>query len=266
MNLRDTADNDVEVHPDETLDRFTDALRILQKKRGHRAATDDTLLAWAGGAAQPEASRVLDLGSGKGTVAMLLLQQMPSCRVIGVEAEPVSHDLALRNRQLNGLAERWTPLLGDLRDSAVLDGEAPFDLITGAPPFMPVGSGTMPQDPLRAAGRFELRGGVADYVATAAQHLSASGVAVILIDGQGRDRAQGALEAAGLGLRRLVAVQPHPAGRQTYWILVAARGEADVVEDTLTLRVAPGGAYSSCFEAVRRKLHLPVGGEVRASA
>jgi len=250
----------VKVGPDETLDRLTDALRIIQKRRGHRAATDDTLLAWAAVRAQPEASRVLDLGSGKGTVALLLLQRMPACRVVGVEAEPVSHDLALRNRLLNGLTERWTPRLGDLRDPALLAGEAPFDLVTGAPPFMPIGTGTLPRDPVRAAGRFELRGGVSDFVATAAQHLSAAGVVVILMDELGRGRAEAAFEAVGLGLRRLVAVHPHAGQRPTYWILVATRGAADTVEDTLNLRPGADTAYSPQFDAIRRELSLLAAG------
>lgn len=244
------------VGPDETLDRLTHRLRIIQKRRGHRAATDDTLLAWAAARARPDASRVLDLGSGKGTVAMLLLQRMPACRVVGVEAEPVSHDLALRNRLLNGLTERWTPRLGDLRDRSVLAGEAPFDLIAGAPPFLPMGDGTLPSDPLRAAGRFELRGGVSDYVATAAQHLSASGAVVILMDGLGRGRAVAAFEAVGLGLRRLVAVQPYPGKPPTYWLLVAGRGAGDAVEETLNLRPGPGTVYTPGFDAIRRELNL----------
>ncbi len=242
--------------PDETLDRLTGALRILQKARGHRAATDDTILAWAASEARPGAARLLDLGSGKGTVALLLLQRLPTCEVVGVEAEPDSHDLALRNRELNGLTERWTPLHGDLRDPVVLDGMAPFDLITGAPPFMPLGAGPLPQDPLRAAGRFELRGGVADYVATAALHLEDQGTVVILMDGHGRERAEAAFERAGLGLRRRVAVRPYPERPPTYWIFVAARGAAEVVDLTLDLRLEAGGAYSPEFDAIRRALDL----------
>ncbi len=243
--------------PEETLDRLTGQLRILQKRRGHRAATDDTMLAWAASHARPDARRLLDLGSGKGTVALLLLQRLPDCQVVGVEAEPDSHDLAVRNRQLNGLTARWTPLAGDLREAAVLRDEVPFDLITGAPPFMPLGAGPLPQDHLRAAGRFELRGGVGDYVATAAQHLDPEGAVVILMDGHGRARAEAAFEGAGLGLRRRVAVRPYPGRPPTYWIFVAARGPAEVVEDVLDLREERGGAYSPAYVDIRRALDLP---------
>lgn len=246
----------VEVGPEETLDRLTSTLRILQRRRGHRAATDDTLLAWAAAAARPDARRVLDLGSGKGTVAMLLLQRLPECQVVGVEAEAVNHDLAARNRVLNGLGDRWTPRLGDLRDPTVLAGEAPFDLINGAPPFMPLGSGPLPRDPQRAAGRFELRGGVHDYVATAAQHLAPGGAVAILMDGLGRARAEAAFEAAGLGLRRRIEVLPYPDHRPTYWLFVAERGAGDVVDTTLRLRPAPRAAPSAEMEAIRRELDL----------
>jgi len=143
------------IHPDETRDRLTSKLTIIQKRRGHRAASDDTILAWAAARSCPDAIRVLDLGSGKGTVAMLLLQRLPACRLIGIEALPENHDLAVRNAALNGLADRWEPRLGDLRDPTILAGEDPFDLVTGAPPFMPVGSGVMPDDVQRAAGQHE---------------------------------------------------------------------------------------------------------------
>ena len=65
-----------------------------------------------------------------------------------------------------------------------------------------------------------------------------------------------ALRGVGLGLRRLVAVHPFPGERPTYCILVAARGEADIVEVTLNLRSGPGTEYSPQFHAIRRELNL----------
>ncbi|MEZ4468960.1 MAG: methyltransferase, partial [bacterium] len=157
----------------ETLDVLSRTLRLLQRSRGHRATSDDVLLAGHAAEAAPGARRIADLGTGKGTVALLLARAVPDSIIVGVEAYPASQELAVRNAELNSLSHRFTPLLGDLRDPAVLAGQAPFDLICGAPPFMPLGSGTLPADGQRAAGRFELRGGVADYARTAAAHLAA---------------------------------------------------------------------------------------------
>jgi tRNA1Val (adenine37-N6)-methyltransferase len=246
----------VPILPDETEDRLTSKLRIIQKRRGHRAASDDTLLAWAAARACPGAGRVLDLGSGKGTVAMLLLQRLPQCRVIGLEALEVSHDLAVRNAMRNGLAGRWEPRLGDLRDPAVLSGEPPFDLITGAPPFMPIGSGVMPGDIQRAAGRFELRGGVGQYAEAAARHLAPRGKFVLLMDGldQSRERAERALAASGLFPRGIVAVHPRPARNPIYWILEASFEPGRAAGESLCIRLEADDYFSPEYQAIRLEM------------
>lgn len=243
--------SDLEPRADETLDRLSATLRILQRRRGHRATSDDVLLAGFAARARPQARRILDLGSGKGTVALLLARRLPKAQIVGVEAFAESHALAVRNAALNQLEARYTPLLGDLRDPDMLAGHAPFDLVCGAPPFMPVGTGVLPQDPQRAAGRFELRGGVEAYAATAFAHLALGGAAVLLMDGHGRDRLQA---ACGEGLRALTAVVPRADRPPTYWIGVAEETPGTVVERVLPMRDADG--WSAEYQALRTELDL----------
>ena len=248
-----------EILPDETLDRLAGPLSLIQKKRGHRTGSDDVFLAWEAARACPGAERVLDLGSGKGTVALLLLHRLPRCRVVGVEAGVSSHELAVRNAALNGLEHRYAPLLGDLRDPAVLRDEAAFDLITGAPPFMPLGSGILPRDPQRAAGRFELRGGVEEYAQAAARHLAPGGKVVLLMDGlaTSRRRAEAALVAADLVPHLSRAIRPRPGRPPVYTILVADRQPGQAVEEALEMRAECGEHWSSAYEELRRELDLP---------
>lgn len=243
--------------PDETLDVLSRTLRILQRRRGHRAASDDVALAWAAARASPGARRVLDLGCGKGTVALLLLRRLPEACAVGVEAFAESHALAMRNAVLNGLSDRFEPRLGDLRDPAVLAGEQPFDVVTGAPPFMPVGTGVMPADPQRAAGRFELRGGVEGYALAAARHLAPSGRAVLLMDGAGGARAQAAVRVAGLHCRRVTGVRPRPGRPETYWIVEAAHEPGGCLRETLAMRGEVGDAWSADWQRVRAEMDLP---------
>lgn len=245
-------------------DVLTRDLHIWQRADGHKAASDDLLLAHFAAHAAPEARRCLDLGTGKGTVALLLSQRLPATRIVGVEAYPESHALALRNAGENGLGDRFDPRLGDLRDAAVLAGEPPFDLVTGAPPFMPVGSGVLPRDPQRAAGRFELRGGVEAYAEAAARNLAASPSArlVLLMDGDGGARAVRAVLGVGLALRARVDVLPRPGRAPTYQLVVAGRAEfvsetAPPAPEILTMRSAEGEGWSPEFGAVRSALRLP---------
>lgn len=182
----------------ETQDVLSRTLQIIQLRDGHRAASDDLLLAWTAARSCPDASTVLDLGSGKGTVALLLARRLPNCTIVGVEAVAESYRLAQRNAALNGLAQRYHPIWGDFRDASLLQGSGPFDLICGAPPFMPPGSGVMPRESTRVAGRFQLRGGVEAYAEAAACHLDPAGWVVLLMPGQDRLRAERAVQRVGL--------------------------------------------------------------------
>jgi tRNA1Val (adenine37-N6)-methyltransferase len=244
---------EIPIGADETLDRLTSKFRVLQKRRGHRVSSDDTLLAWAAARARPDAVRILDLGSGKGTVAILLLQRLPLSRVTGLEALEINHDLARRNAFLNQLSDRWEPRLGDLRDPSALAGEPLFDLVTGAPPFIPVGKGVLPKDPQRAAGRIELRGGVRDYAETAARVLAPGGRVVLLMDGleQSLSRTIKALAAAGLHSRTITAVHPFPGRDPVYRIFDSGADSGPTATAALCMRLHGAGGFTPEYEAIR---------------
>ncbi len=62
----------------------------------------------------PKNARVLDLGSGCGTLGLLLCANDPKCRVDGIELDPQAHQTALKNRLANGLEDRLNSICGDL--------------------------------------------------------------------------------------------------------------------------------------------------------
>jgi tRNA1Val (adenine37-N6)-methyltransferase len=243
---------------DETTDILTRRLRIIQDRAGHRVASDDVLLAWAGIRAVPDARWILELGTGKGAVALMLLGLLPAAKVVGIEAYPGHYQLAVRNAALNGLSDRYDARLGDLRDASILRDDAPFDLICGAPPYHPVGSGVLPKDPGRVAGRFELRGGVEAYAQTAARHAAAHSRVVLLMNGSGRSRAESAVRAAGLAICRLVGVRPRPSKAYTYWLIESAASQVGTPsEEELCMRESTGMHWSPAYAAIRATLDLP---------
>ena len=130
-------------------------------------------------------------------------------------------------------------------------------IITGAPPFMPLGSGILPSDPQRAAGRFELRGGVTEYFEKANQYLSQDGRAVILMDGAGEQRALKACDQAGLKPEEVLRVCPRPGHAATYAIITAARQTNVLRFSTLNIRDATGDDWSQEYAVVRAQLDLP---------
>lgn len=163
------------VEPHETLDAISGHFRLFQLREGHRFSTDDVLTAWYGTSWCPTAQTALDLGSGIGTVGMICAWRMPGARFVSVEAQPESVALARKSAAYNGLSDRYEIREGDFREPDVLRSEERFDLITGSPPYFPLETGSRSENPQRDACRFELRGTVADYCATAAQHLATGG-------------------------------------------------------------------------------------------
>jgi tRNA1Val (adenine37-N6)-methyltransferase len=166
----------LEVGAGETLDKLIGPWRIFQLERGHRFSTDDIATAWRAALARPQAASLLDLGCGIGSVGLCTLFHLPpSTSLVGVEVQAMSVGLARRTAALNGLSERVTIMEGDLRDPSVLPEGSRFELITGSPPYVPVGTGLISAHPQRAGARIELKGSVFDYCRAAKRWLAPEG-------------------------------------------------------------------------------------------
>lgn len=166
----------------QTLDAISGQFRIYQYKDGHRFSTDDVLVAWYGCSHAPSPERVLDLGSGIGSVGMIAAWRLPGSKFVTVEAQPRSVELARKSALYNGLSteteSRYEIRQGDFRELASQLGR--FDLVLGSPPYFPLDAGITaeggPGAEQKTACRFEVRGGVEDYCATAAHALAPGGV------------------------------------------------------------------------------------------
>ncbi|MEL6678932.1 MAG: methyltransferase [Pseudomonadota bacterium] len=128
-----------------TDDAFLDGrLRLLQPRRGYRAATDPILLAAACPAER--GMRVLDIGCGVGTAGLALAARVPGIVLTGLEIQPDYAALAARNAERNGIDMRV--VVGDLtRMPGELRAER-FDLVLTNPPYFDRDSLTSP-DPGR---------------------------------------------------------------------------------------------------------------------
>ncbi|MFO0548342.1 MAG: SAM-dependent methyltransferase [Polyangiaceae bacterium] len=203
---------------DEDLSYLTGDYRIFQLKRGHRWSLDDFATAWIAlravrGAAM-DVAQFADLGCGIGSVLMMLAWGLPHARGFGVEAQAVSHGLALRSLRFNGADERCSIALGDLREPSALPPARSCDLVTGTPPYIPVGSGLVSEKAQRGPCCFETRGGIEDYAAAAAPLLTPTGLFVACVGAWPDGRGEAAAASAGLRVERRVDVIPR-AGKPT---------------------------------------------------
>jgi tRNA1(Val) A37 N6-methylase TrmN6 len=251
----------VEPEGDETLDYISGYYRIFQLGKGHRFSTDDVLTAWYATQWAPRVERAADLGSGIGSVALVIAWRLPGARIVTVEAQEESVRLARKSVRYNGLEERFSIHHGDLRQFAP---EERFDLVTGSPPYFPPGTAVEAEHPQAVPARIEVRGTVADYAATAARILAPGGVFVFVFPFDQRARAEEALAASALVLlrRRDVVFKE---GEPPRIALFAAARAADLpparetwIEPPLIIRARDGQMHPE-YRMVRMSFGFPPG-------
>lgn len=223
-----------------TSDMLTRDVAILQRRKGHRFSSDDVVTAFVAVDTAPQARRVLDLGCGIGSVLLHLAWSMPEATLVGIEAQEISYDLLQHNVARNGFEARVTTILGDLRDPALTTQlGAPFELITGTPPYFPPSAAVDAMDSQRAFARLEYRGGVEAYIATAARHLAPSGTFVMCGDARTQARVEAAATAHQLRLvaqTDVVANAPQPQLFAVWTLRVAATSTASPAADAACVR------------------------------
>ncbi len=235
--------------------------RILQRLDGHRTSLDDLVTAHLAASlvADKPPVRCLDLGCGIGSVLLFLAWRFPGARLLGVEAQEISAGLANRSLAWNGIADRAQIFVHDLRDSLDLAQQAPFDLVTGTPPYFPLDAGPQSDRIQRGPCRFEHRGGIEAYCTAATPRLAPNAPFVACQAWTQRDRVEPAARAAGLALVRWREIVPRT-GKEPLLCVFAMRkaehAEPLVMEPPLVVR-GPGGRRSEEFIAVRAAMGMP---------
>lgn len=85
-------------------------------------------------------ARVLDLGSGCGTLGLLLCAKDENCTVTGVEIDHNAHAQALENIRGNALDSRLYSICADLRTMPVEIQRQSFDCCVSNPPYFTGGA------------------------------------------------------------------------------------------------------------------------------
>jgi tRNA1Val (adenine37-N6)-methyltransferase len=223
-------------------DRLTRDFRVFQRAKGHRFSVDDVATAYVAAHASAKPARILDLGTGLGSVLLHLAWFFPEARLVGIEAQDASYDLLCRNVQRNSLNERVRTIHGDLRD-APTQSEAGtlFDLVTGTPPYFPDGAAIDADDRQRAMARVEYRGGVEAYLEAARACVAPEGTVVLCGDALSDARVRAAQAELRVVHRTDVIAKAGKKALFSVWALRMQSGTlADETRGVLTLRTESG--------------------------
>ena len=235
--------------------------RLLQRTDGHRTSLDDLVTAHlAATLVERQApARCLDLGCGIGSVLLFVAWRFPQARLLGVEAQGVSAALARRSIAWNGIGERATVVVDDFRTAAALAKEPGFDLVTGTPPYFPIGAGPESDHVQRGPCRFEHRGGVEAYCFAAAPRLAPGAPFVACQAWNQRERVEPAAAAAGLRLVRWREIVPRE-GKEPLLCIFAMRAaeHAEPLQTLSPLVVRDrAGRRTPEFVAIRTTMGMP---------
>lgn len=87
----------------------------------------------------PRNGRFADLCTGSGCIAVAVLAARPDLTAVALELFPDTLALAVQNAEINGVADRFTPICADLliHGQEALAPYAPFDAILSNPPYIP---------------------------------------------------------------------------------------------------------------------------------
>jgi len=229
-------------------------LLLRQPETGHRVGTDAILLA---AAAPPGRRAVVDLGCGVGAVGLAVARAHPESRVLLVDNDDRALALARDNIMLNGLEGRVSALRADALAPAAerrAAGLAPAsaDLALTNPPFGAAERMRASPDPARAAAHVMPAGGLARWLACAADLLGPKGVLVLI---HRADALAEILAAMGerLGSVAVTPVHPRADAPATRILLRATKGgKAPLALLPALVLHGPDGRFTPEAEAIHR--------------
>jgi tRNA1Val (adenine37-N6)-methyltransferase len=217
--------------------------RIFQRIKGHRHGIDDATTAWYALQKTTPVKQTLDLGTGTGTVGLAVLWGLgDGATLTCIEAQETSYRLLVENILRNGLEGCVRAIHGDIRNVNL--GER-FPLITGSPPYFPIGTGSLPEDSQKAHARFELRGDVGDYARAAKRHITEDGLFVFCFPFQQKRRCISLVTEVGFRFMSVRDVVPVPRKPALFSLYCASLSFAGVMTEEDPLVVASeNGKYT----------------------
>ncbi len=148
-------------------------LKLIQKKDGFCFGVDAVLLSHFAQVAKN--SKVIDLGTGTGIIAVLVAAKKGPERVVGLEIQHDMADMAARSVELNALSERVSIVQGDIKDAVRIFAAASFDAVVTNPPYMEKGGGLLNPADVKAISRHEILCTLEDIVSVASRLMKPGG-------------------------------------------------------------------------------------------
>jgi len=202
----------------ERLDYVNENLSLIQNEEGLTFGTDALLLA---AYCYGRRKNGIELGGGSGIISMLLLARgkLESCLCLEVQEEYVR--LIKRNAELNGLSDRLTAVLGDVRD---FRPGSECELVYSNPPYMKADSGRRCENDKKNIARHEVFGTILDFCKCASVSVKYGGSFLVVYRPDRMCDLIWALRECGLEPKRMTLVHADTESQPSMLLCEAKRG------------------------------------------
>lgn len=117
-------------------------------------------------------SKVLDLGTGNGILAILVSEKVENSKIIGIEVQEEVADMAKRSVELNNLEQRITIINSNIKE---IKYNNEFDAVITNPPYKETNTGLMNENQVKLISRHEIKGTLEDFIRKSSEALKDRG-------------------------------------------------------------------------------------------
>ena len=214
--------------------------RIIQNPQRFCFGMDAVLL--AGFAREAKGEKLLDLGTGTGIIPILMEAKTKIPKLIGLEIQDESAEMARRSVLLNHLEEKIEIITGDIKEADHYFEPASFDVITCNPPYMIGQHGIQNDNQPKTIARHEVLCTFEDVARQAARLLKPGGHFYLVHRPFRLAEIMVTLSKYKLAPKRMQLVYPYVDKEPNMMLIEAARGGKPrmTVEKPLIVYRSPG--------------------------
>lgn len=224
--------------------------RVQQASSPARVGTDGVLLgAWAQVAG---ASRILDIGTGTGLLALMAAQRNPTAQLHAVEMDAQAVSDAQINFAQSPFSERIQLFAQDFRQF-IPPGDIRYDVMVSNPPYFR--DALLPDSDRRTHWRHQTQLTTADIFGFASLWLTPQGQLSMVLPADSESLVFAEALAAGLYCIRLLRVHTTPRKPVYRVLLTFSPTPGELVEEELAVQMGGANQYSQAFISLTRDFY-----------